>query len=429
MLIVCRQYQRPLLSMLFSSCLVTSLPAVAGAFQLNEYSSAGLGRSYAGEGAIADSVDSASRNPATIMMFSRPGVSAGAIFVDPDVTIYGKNGNDNLTANNVAPTAWVPDLHIIAPINPRVGISFSVNSNYGLGTKYNPDYFAGEVAGTTSLASINSNISGALRISPHWSVGLGFDAVYAQAEIERFVGFHSHSHSSAMPIGMSLAHLKGNGWGYGWNTGVLWQINDTNRYSLAYRAKIRVKFRGNYRGGLPESLNQPGSQLPWGSGGKTINGKLIMELPESWELSGYNRVAAQWAIHYSLLFTRWSQFQRLQATGDNGQTLFDRAEYFHNVWRIALGSSYYLDDNWTLRGGIAFDQSPIPPAYRSVSIPDQNRLWLSAGARYTFNQNASVDVGLSWMHGQELDFSDAPYSNLHSHATAWLYGMNFNYLF
>ncbi|MFP1527232.1 outer membrane protein transport protein [Escherichia coli] len=35
----------------------------------------------------------------------------------------------------------------------------------------------------------------------------------------------------------------------------------------------------------------------------------MLNLPEMWEISGYNRVAPQWAIHYSLAYTSWSQFR------------------------------------------------------------------------------------------------------------------------
>ena len=38
-------------------------------FQLNEFSSSGLGRAYSGEGAIADDAGNVSRNPALITMF------------------------------------------------------------------------------------------------------------------------------------------------------------------------------------------------------------------------------------------------------------------------------------------------------------------------------------------------------------------------
>jgi long-chain fatty acid transport protein len=105
-----------------------------------------------------------------------------------------------------------------------------------------------------------------------------------------------------------------------------------------------------------------------------------------WEVSGYNRVAPQWAIHYSLAYTSWSQFQELKATGSNGQTLFYKDESFQDAYRIALGTTYYYDNNWTFRTGIAFDDSPVPADKRSISIPDQDRFWLSAGATYAFNE-------------------------------------------
>lgn len=91
-----------------------------------------------------------------------------------------------------------------------------------------------------------------------------------------------------------------------------------------------------------------------------------------WELSGYNRVAPQWAVHYSLTYTSWSQFRELKATGSNGQTLFYKEEGFKDAYRLALGTTYYYDDNWTFRTGIAFDDSPVPANNRSISIPTRS---------------------------------------------------------
>ena len=93
-----------------------------------------------------------------------------------------------------------------------------------------------------------------------------------------------------------------------------------------------------------------------------------------------------------------------------------------------MGTTYYYDDNWTFRTGIAFDDSPVPANNRSISIPDQDRLWLSAGTTYAFNKDASVDIGISYMHGQHVEIKEGPYT-FRSEGTAWLYGANFNYRF
>ncbi|ELY3770612.1 long-chain fatty acid transporter FadL [Cronobacter dublinensis] len=436
---------------------IVSSQAWSAGFQLNEFSSSGLGRAYSGEGAIADDASNVSRNPALITMFDRPTFSGGAIFVDPDVNVSGRSRTGrSLDADNIAPTAWVPNLHFVAPINEQFGWGASVTSNYGLATEYNDSYAAGSVGGKTDLETLNLNLSGAYRLDNHWSFGLGFDAVYARAKIERNAGdlgqlvagqlSQSPGFTSPGPQGDALrqiagyanslssdtqiAHLKGDEWGFGWNAGILYELDKDNRYALTYRSEVKIDFDGDYKSSLNPAFNAflASQQLPIGTGGSTTGGSLTLNLPEMWEVSGYNRVAPQWAVHYSLTYTSWSQFQELKATNSNGDTLFKKEEKFKDAYRIALGTTYYMDDNWTFRTGIAFDDSPVPAQQRSISIPDQDRLWLSAGTTYAFNEDASVDAGVSYMHGQHVEFTEGPYT-FKSEGKAWLYGVNFNYRF
>ena len=425
---------------------IVSTSAWSAGFQLNEFSSSGLGRAYSGEGAIADDAGNASRNPALIMMFDRPTFSAGAIFVDPGVDISGRSPTGaSLKADNIAPTAWVPNLHFVAPINDQFGWGASVTSNYGLATEFNNNYAAGAYGGKTDLETLNLNLSGAYRLDNHWSFGVGFDAVYAKAKIERYAGDLGKvvagsgalppipglaQQVAGIPADTQIAYLKGDEWGFGWNAGILYEIDKNNRYGLTYRSEVKIDFDGDYKSSLPSAYNQIlGSfGLPMGTDGRTTGGSLSLHLPEMWELSGYNKVAPQWAVHYSLTYTSWSQFQELKATGSNGQTLFYKDEGFHDAYRIALGTTYFYDDNWTFRTGIAFDDSPVPADKRSISIPDQDRLWLSAGASYAFNEDASVDLGISYMHGQKVTVKEGPYT-FNSEGKAWLYGANFNYKF
>ncbi|MTD42515.1 long-chain fatty acid transporter FadL [Erwinia sp. CPCC 100877] len=421
-----------------------SSSAWSAGFQLNEFSSSGLGRAYSGEGAIADNAGSASRNPATIMMFNRPSFSAGAIFVDPDVDISGTSPTGNsLDADNIAPTAWVPNIHFVAPINERFGWGASLTSNYGLATEFADSYAAGTMGGKTDLETMNLNLSGAYRLNEQWSFGLGFNAVYARAKIERYAGDTGQivagsgilppalaGMAANLPYDTQIARLKGNEWGFGWNAGILYELDKNNRYGLTYRSEVKIDFDGAYKSSLPSAWNQYlGSfGLPMGTNGSTVDGSLQLNLPEMWEISGYNRVAPKWAIHYSMTYTSWSQFQELKAKGNGGQTLFYKHEGFKDAWRVALGTTYYMDDNWTFRGGIAFDDSPVPASSRSISIPDQDRLWLSLGSTYAFTDDASVDVGVSYMHGQHVTINEGPYT-FKSDGKAWLYGANFNYRF
>ncbi|MDY4388473.1 long-chain fatty acid transporter FadL [Pectobacterium aroidearum] len=404
----------------------------AAGFQLNEYSSSGLGRAFSGEGAVADNAASGSRNPATMTMFDRPSFSGGVTYINPDIDVSGSNrltGND-ASAKNIAPHAWVPNLHFIMPLNEQWAIGASATTNYGLATEFNDTYAAGSIGGKTDLLTSNLNLSAAYRLNQHFSFGLGVNAVYADAKITRHLGDLNTLPpiNGALPRSTEIAKLEGKEWGYGWNAGILYEIDENNRVGLTYRSKVDIDFNGDYSNQLPGGLG--------GLGGATVPGKLTLNLPEMWEASAYHRVAPKWAVHYSLAYTSWSQFQELRATGSNGQTLFQKDESFHDVYRIALGTTYYHDDNWTFRGGIAFDDSPVPADKRSISIPDQDRFWLSAGTTYAFNKDMSVDVGVSYMRGKSVSVAEAApgaFSAVHydftSKGSAWLYGANFNYTF
>ncbi|MDR0217494.1 MAG: long-chain fatty acid transporter FadL [Enterobacteriaceae bacterium] len=435
---------------------VISSNANAAGFQLNEYSVSGLGRAYSGAGVVAEDASEGSRNPAAMTLFNSPTFSSGLIYVKPSVDITGKSPvtQASTNASNIAPHAFIPNLHFITPLTDQWFVGASVTSNFGLSTEFSNNYTAGSIGGKTSLKTMNLNLAGAYKFNDHFSFGLGFNAVHADAEIVRHMGEIGPILSKraqqliptfkGIPSTAEAARLEGKDWGYGWNAGLLYQFDENNRYSLTYRSKVNVKFKnGDYSNELPNLPPVPAYDFPGINGleGKTIGGTLDLNLPDMWEISGYNRVDPQWAIHYSFLYTGWNKFQELRGKSKNGgQDLFEKHEGFRNAYRISLGTTYYYDNNWTFRTGVAFDESPVPAQNRSISIPDQNRFWLSAGTTYAFNKDASIDAGISYMKGKKVHVSEqlpqdiqklgitAPYE-FESKGTAWLFGVGFNYRF
>lgn len=418
--------------------LISSNAGAAG-FQLNEYSTTALGRAFSGEGAIGDNASVGSRNPAAMMLFDRPAISLGAIYIDPKVDIKGRSPYGNSTnAKDIAPSAVIPNAHFIFPINDKWAVGSSITSNFGLATDFKKDYAAGPIGGKTDLKTANINLSGAYRLNDHFSFGLGVNAVYADAKITRHAG--DLGKLVGKPASTTMANLTGDTWGYGWNAGILYELDKDNRFSLTYRSKVKINFKdGKYKNDIPVGM-LPGFV---GTGGATIKGKLDLELPDIWEISGYNKVAPQWAVHYSFAYTDWSSFKELRANAKgSNEELFYKDEGFKGAYRLALGTTYYHDNHWTFRTGMAFDDSPVPGNKRSISIPDQDRLWFSAGTTYAFNENASVDFGISYMSGQTVKIKERllnvtektknlpnPEYAFKSSGSAWLSGINFNYSF
>ena len=137
------------------------------------------------------------------------------------------------------------------------------------------------------------------------------------------------------------------------------------------------------------------------------------------------------AVSYSYKETLWSRFKELRAVGANNKELFQKDEKFNNASRIALGVSYDFTEQFTLRTGVAYDESPSQK-HQSISIPDADRTWLSLGATYRFTPDLSVDIGYAHLIASSSTFTETENgvsATFKPKSTADVYGLNLNYRF
>lgn len=434
------------LSVLAASVALVTTQVQAAAFQLAEQNATGLGRAYSGEGAIGDNAAVLGRNPAAMTLFDKPALSGGVIYVNPDIDVEGKGANVAAgkalglptDSKDIADDAWVPFVYYVHPINEQWVAGVGAFTNYGLSTTYQDDHYAGPVAGKTNLKTFNLNPNIAFKANEHISLGAGFNAVYADAELIRHSGVASaqvNGQTAGSPVATSLVptnefvRLKGDDWGYGWNIGTLIEADEHNRWALTYRSKIKLTLEGDYSSALPNLGGQQlAPDLPIGTGGQSIPGQLDLTLPAIAEVSGFHQIQPDWALHYGIMWTEWSSFEELRAQNGAGDTLFKKDEKFNNSWRVSMGATHTLNDQWVLRGGLAYDQSPVPADTRSISIPDVDRTWYTLGATYAATPNLSVDGGFAFLHGKKVDVIEDGFE-FRSGGNAYLFGLQMNYDF
>ncbi|MFC1520581.1 outer membrane protein transport protein, partial [Pseudomonadota bacterium] len=83
--------KKKLLTVAVSAMLLGATTQVSAAgFQLAEYSSTGLGRAFAGEAAMADNAGAQTKNPAMLTYLEGRQLSAGAIYIMPNVDVLGE---------------------------------------------------------------------------------------------------------------------------------------------------------------------------------------------------------------------------------------------------------------------------------------------------------------------------------------------------
>lgn len=445
-------------SILATAMLLAAGGANAAAFQLAEVSTSGLGRAYAGEAAIADNASVVATNPALMSLFKTAQFSTGGVYVDSRINMNGDvatsvknlppaNKNGSASERNVVPGAFVPNLYFVSPVNNKLAVGAGMNVNFGLRSEYGDSYDAGLLGGTTDLTALNLNLSGAYRVTEGLSIGLGGNAVYASARVDRRAGILTDTINTATSnpavvaaapkLGVAKVYLTSNdksvvnledkaAWGFGWNAGVMYQFNEGNRIGLAYHSKVDIDFTDRTATSLDAGVIKAGEK-----------GNLTLKLPDYLELSGFHQLTDKFAVHYSYKYTHWSRLTRLYASYENGKKAFDKELQYSNNSRIALGASYNLDEKLTLRAGIAYDQA-ASRHHRSAAIPDTDRMWYSLGATYKFTPNLSVDLGYAYLKGKKVHFKEVQQAagglitetaNYTSQAHANLYGLNLNYSF
>ncbi|MFD2177302.1 outer membrane protein transport protein [Veronia pacifica] len=398
-----------------------TLSAHGAGFQVSEHSASGLGRAYAGEAAMTDNASTMARNPATMITRDTSQLSGAIHIVSPDINV--KDETNNQQASNIAPTEAVPGTYYVTPINEKLSAGIGLYTVYGVGTDYPDDFAAGDISGDTKLVSVNLNPAVAYRLDENLTVGAGLNVVYAIAELNRHFGKGAVI-STSKPSDI-LISMEGKTFGWGVNLGALYEVDADNRFGASYRSGVQLKFKDG------DFTDNSGNVL---SSKSTVNADLKVTLPAIFEFSGFHQLNPSWAVHYSAMWTEWSEFTELKATGSacasTGGVCFEKQEEYSDVVRWSLGTTHTLNDEWTLRAGLALDEQA---GKSTLSIPDTDRFWYSAGATYQYSPDISFDAGLTLVSSKDGTFTEtskvAGTSKYSAKGKAYIVAAQVNYSF
>ncbi len=341
----------------------------AAGFALIEQNASGLGNAYAGAAAVAQDASTVFFNPAGMTQLpDRQIVGAGHLIkpeaefsgtVTPD--IGGGNGGD------AGGLAFVPNAYFAFRLTPDVHLGVGLNAPFGLKTEYDSTWKGRTQAIKSELKSINLNPSIAWKASESLSLGAGLSIQYAEATLSNSAN------------GAGIAEITGKDYGWGFNLGLLWQASAATRVGLAYRSEIEYTLEGDVAFSVATPLN----------GGVTA----AATLPDSASLSLFHKLSPKWELLADVTWTGWSDFKELRIVRNGGVDLAVTPENWSDSYRYSVGANYHLNDKLTLRGGVAFDETPVSDAFRTARIPDEDRTWLAFGAQYRLSPRSALDFG------------------------------------
>ena len=369
-----------------------SSAAQAGGFGVHEQSTVFLGSAFAGS-AAGGALSSMFWNSAAVGQFDGLNSESAYSLILPDSEITATTGSTlgflGAKSGDIGDTGLVPASYYSYQLSNDLVLGMAVNAPFGLVTDPSNYMWAGITqARESKIETYNFNPTVAYRLAPGVIVGAGLQVDYMKAQLRQSTGILPSS---------AEAVVKGDDWGIGFTAGILVTPAAGTTIGLGFRSMIDHELEGELKVNealLPVAFRQ----VPISAG---------VELPETLTASLRHDMAPDWTLLATAQWTNWSRLQDLtvvcEAGGNNflgcpstGSVTRKLDLGWHDGWFFSGGLEHKYNEQLTLRGGLAYEISPIRNAdERTIRVPDADRIWVNLGASYKYSEWTTFDVAYS----------------------------------
>ena len=344
---------------------------------------------------------------------------------------------------------WAGAYHIdsiaieLININPSIGIRFDDKHNLGFGVSVIGGHIRQktqiDVEGVKPYLLKSAVDNGAVEVAgldllgPTLGTACNLTLINALANPLCSLGFNTAGNILVDPTSTGSARVEMYGYGFGFNAGYLFNINENTRFGLAYRSESKIKFRGDLEWDLDNIKFNPlleGSPLAEATFGystlkgflentlrpdTTAKGNLI--IPARTSANIFHKLNEKLDIMADFTFIESSAVDKIRVSfldvDKNGRTIKQGQAGIDTKWRdsfkFSVGSNYHFDDKLMFRTGFQYDKTPVPSAeFRHPGAPDSDRYMFALGANYKLKKNITLDAAYSitFLEDSESNYTD-----------------------
>jgi len=362
--------------------------------------------SFAGA-AAGDDLSSMFWNAAAAASASGINVAAHSSVVFPHNEIEAEGGDLTLVpgagrqSGQIGDPTFVPAAYANYQINENWFVGLALNGAFGFATKPEKRDFAGTpIADSSRIFSLTANPNLAYKLTPELTLGVGVQVLYADVRLTS--RDPSEGTAPNFPRGREI---DADDWAYGFTAGAIWNPAPGTRIGVGYRSSIDVEAEGKCKGfGL--SNNDPDVEVGTGClTNPSIEAELT--LPDLVTASFSQVITERWKVHGTVEWANWSTVPGVvDFVNDNGQIVDVFPLDYEDGWFFSGGVEYAWKPDTVLRAGVAYEISPIDDDIRNVSLPDNERVWLSAGFSTKITEGTKLDFGYSHLFVEDASIEE-----------------------
>ena len=365
----------------------------AGGFQINEHGARamGLGGAFT---AIANDASSIYWNNAGMTQLTGTNFMLGTALIAPSSQFRGVT--PAVTKNYMKSDIFFPShLFITQSINESFAIGIGLTTPFGLGTEWSDGWVGRYLALKTQLTTFWVPVTVAYKVLDNLSIGASFVYSFADVTITR--------NSSQTPFeGDAYVDLQGDdSFAYGYTFGIMYKPIEILSIGASFRSEVEYEFEGTATTTGAEQLMEIGA-LP--------NGAITAKLTTPMNIVGgiAVQVIPQLKLSADYQWIGWSSYDTLAVKFvDDPEDNVASPRLYKNSFIVRFGAQYDISDQFSLLGGIYYDQMPVEPQYVNPSLPDTDRLGFSIGAEAKFNERFGISGSYLFIRGEQLTVTDS----------------------
>jgi long-chain fatty acid transport protein len=197
--------------------------------------------------------------------------------------------------------------------------------------------------------------------------------------------------------------FTGSDWAAGYDASLAWDASRTTRVGAAFRSRIDHRLDGT------ADFTVPAAAAALTAGGRLFSdtaAQSTLPMPSELSVSASHALEGGWTVLGDVTWTGWRAFRELRLSFDNVlQPEVRQPADWRNATRVAGGASKRVTASWTVRGGAAYEMTPVPDATRTPRLPEKNHTWLSGGASYASAGPVRLDAYLSHLITPDADIN------------------------
>lgn len=385
---------------------LASTQADATGFQIRENTVKALGRANSGTTVARDDASVAINNPAAMVNLDQTTFQADVTVIDLNAdfegggtTAFGTplSGGDGGDPGD--PTA-VPAMSIVVPLREvfdgRVTLGAGINAPYGLKTEYDADWVGRYNAITSDLTTIDVTLSAAFAFTERFSGGVGLIYQHADVTLSNGIDFGTALAAQGVPgfapqSADGQVEVSGDDNALGWIAGLQLRATDALSIGYAHRSEIDHDLDGEADFTVPGNA----AAVFAGIGNTGFDDVAVyapLTTPSTDTLSVQYDFSDSFRMMADVQRTGWSSLEAVEIYRQDGSLLASEAFDWDDTMLYALGGEFNVSDDFTLRAGVAMDETPTNNVTRTPRLPDEDRMLYTLGMTWNVSDSLSVDA-------------------------------------